>query len=125
MLHCYVSYSERDYILVDIQSKNKPKMISQRPYRERIYIVKDIILKLVEYGRLNQTALISTCGLNFKKHSPILDKLQSKGLISKTRIPVGKRTVTAYKPTEKGIDFSRQILEPYEIMFPRTNTILV
>jgi|SRR5215831_12028294 len=100
-------------------------MSSQRPYRERIYIVKDIILKLVEYGQLNQTALISTCGLNFKKHSPILDKLQSKGLICKSQIPAGKRTVTAYKATQKGIEFSRQILEPYEIMFPRTNTVLV
>jgi predicted transcriptional regulator len=99
-------------------------MSSQRLYRERIYIVKDIILKLVEYGQLNQTALISCCGLNFKKHSPILDKLESKGLISKTQFPLGMRIVTVYKPTQKGIDFSRQILEPYEIMFPRTDIIL-
>jgi predicted transcriptional regulator len=99
-------------------------MSSQRLYRERIYIVKDIILKLVEYGELNQTALLSCCGLNFKKHSPVLDKLESKGLINKTRLPLGMRTVTLYKPTQKGIEFSRQILEPYEIMFPRTDTIL-
>jgi predicted transcriptional regulator len=99
-------------------------MSSQRLYRERIYIVKDIILKLVEYGELNQTALLSCCGLNFKKHSPVLDKLESKGLINKTRLPLGMRTVTLYKPTQKGIEFSRQILEPYEIMFPRTDIIL-
>jgi predicted transcriptional regulator len=61
-------------------------MSSQRLYRERIYIVKDIILKLVEYGQLNQTTLISCCGLNFKKHSPILDKLESKGLITKNDV---------------------------------------
>jgi predicted transcriptional regulator len=97
-------------------------MTTQRLYRERIYIVKDIILKLVEYGVLNQTALISCCGLNFKKHSPILGKLESKGLISKDQIEVGKRTVTEYKPTQKGIEFSSHILEPYEIMFPRTGT---
>ncbi|MRN62127.1 MAG: hypothetical protein FIO03_08850 [Nitrosopumilales archaeon] len=90
-------------------------MTTQRSYRERIYIVKDIILKLVEYGELNQTALISCCGLNFKKHSPILGRLETKGLISKDQIEVGKRTVTAYKPTQKGIEFSRHILEPYEI----------
>jgi predicted transcriptional regulator len=72
----------------------------QRSYRERIYIVKDIILKLVEYGELNQTALISCCGLNFKKHSPILGRLETKGLISKDQIEVGKRTVTAYRPTQ-------------------------
>jgi predicted transcriptional regulator len=99
-------------------------MSSQRLYRERIYIVKDIILKLVEHGQLNQTALISCCGLNFKKHSPVLDKLESKGLISKTQSPHGLRMVTAYKPTQKGIEFSRQILEPYEIMFPRTDTLI-
>jgi predicted transcriptional regulator len=95
-------------------------MSSQRLYRERVYIVKDIILKLVEYGQLNQTALISCCGLNFKKHSPILDKLESKGLINKTTFPLGTRTVTIYKPTQEGVEFSRRILEPYEIMFPRT-----
>lgn len=99
-------------------------MTTQRSYRERIYIVKDIILKLVQYGELNQTALISCCGLNFKKHSPILGKLETKELISKDQIEVGKRTITAYtayKQTQKGIEFSRQILKPYEIMFPRTD----
>jgi len=100
------------------------QLSSQRLYRQKIYIVKDIILKLIEYGQLNQTALISCCGLNFKKHSPILDKLESKGLIDKTQISIGKRTVTAYKPTQKGTEFSKQILEPYEIMFPRTDVIL-
>jgi predicted transcriptional regulator len=96
-------------------------MSSHRLHRERIYIVKDIILKLVEYGQLNQTALISYCGLNFKKHSPILDKLESKGLITKIQLLVGTKPVTAYKSTRKGIEFSQQILEPYEIMFPRTD----
>lgn len=46
-------------------------------YRDRIYIIKDIILKLVERGELNQTALLSFCGLNLKKHKPILDDLES------------------------------------------------
>ena len=40
---------------------------SSGSYRDRIYIVKDIILKLVERGELNQTALLSFCGLNLKK----------------------------------------------------------
>jgi len=97
----------------------------QRLHRERIYIFKDIILKLVEYGQLNETALISSCGLNFKKHSPILDKLESRGLISKIRTLVGRKPVTIYKSTQQGIEFSRKILEPYEIMFPRTDTISI
>ena len=100
-------------------------MTVPRYYRERVYIVKDIILKLVEYGELNQTALISCCGLNFKKHSPILDKLESKGLIRRHQSDMGKRVVTTYAPTQKGIEFSRSILEPYEIMFPRQDLIPV
>jgi predicted transcriptional regulator len=95
---------------------------THRLYRDRIYIVKDIILKLVQYGELNATSLISFCGLNFKKHTPILDKLESKGLISKTLLLIGKKPVTAYKPTRKGIEFCSHILEPYEIMFPRTDS---
>ncbi|MEP0824215.1 MAG: hypothetical protein HRF40_01890 [Nitrososphaera sp.] len=88
-------------------------------YRDRIYIVKDVILKLVEYGELNQTALMTFCGLNLKKHKPILDELEENGLVSRIEKTVGKRTVTIYKPTQEGIDFSRNILEPYEKMFPR------
>ena len=56
---------------------------SNSSYRDRIYIVKDIILKLLEYSELNQTALVSFCGLNLKKHKPILVDLESNGLISK------------------------------------------
>ena len=32
---------------------------SPTSYRDRIYIVKDVILKLVEYGELNQKQLLS------------------------------------------------------------------
>ena len=95
---------------------------SNSSYRDRIYIVKDIILKLLEYSELNQTALVSFCGLNLKKHKPILDDLESNGLISKHEIQFGKRTVTIYKPAERGIEFCRSILEPYEKMFPRRKT---
>lgn len=96
---------------------------SNSSYRDRIYIVKDIILKLLEYSELNQTTLVSFCGLNLKKHKAILDDLESNGLISKHEIQFGKRTVTIYKPTERGIEFCRSILEPYEKMFPRRKAI--
>ena len=88
-------------------------------YRDRIYIVKDVILKLVEYGELNQTALVSFCGLNLKKHKPILDDLEGNGLIERIERSIGKRTVTVCRPTQKGMEFCRTILEPYEKMFPR------
>jgi predicted transcriptional regulator len=92
-------------------------------YRDRIYIIKDIIMKLVEYGELNQTALVSFCGLNLKKHRAIFEKMEVNGFISKGEIPLGKRVVTVYKPTERGLDFCRSILEPYEKMFPRDGQI--
>ncbi len=88
-------------------------------YRERIYIVKDIILKLVEYGELSQTALISYCGLNLRKHKHILDSMESKGLIAREEAHQGNKKVTKYKVTPKGLEFCRIIVEPYEELFPR------
>ena len=92
---------------------------SPSSYRDRIYIVKDVILKLVEYGELNQTALVSFCGLNLKKHKSILEDIEDNDLIEKREVNLGKRTVTMYRPTQKGMAFCRYILEPYEKMFPR------
>jgi predicted transcriptional regulator len=99
--------------------------LSSISYRDRIYIVEDIILKLVEHGELNQTALVSFCGLNLKKHRCILDELQVNGFINKSESPFGKRIVAIYKPTQKGIEFCRSILEPYEKMFPRRKESVV
>jgi predicted transcriptional regulator len=92
-------------------------------YRDRIYIVKDVIIKLVEYGELTQTSLVSYCGLNLKKHKGIIDELESNDLITRDEMTQGKRTIAIYKPTYKGIEFCRSILEPYEKMFPRTKTV--
>ena len=92
---------------------------SPTSYRDRIYIVKDVILKLVEYGELNQTALVSFCGLNLKKHKPILEDIERNELIERREATIGKRTITIYRPTQKGMAFCRDILEPYEKMFPR------
>ncbi len=94
-------------------------------YRDRIYMIEDIILKLVEYGELNQTALISFCGLNLKKHRCILDELEINGLIQKDESPFGKRMVIVYRPTQKGIEFYRSVLEPYERFFPRKKESVV
>ena len=74
---------------------------------------------LVQYGELNQTALVSFCGLNLKKHKPILDELEANNLIASVEKSLGKRIITVYKPTSKGIEFCKTILEPYENVFPR------
>jgi predicted transcriptional regulator len=95
---------------------------SESSYRDRIYIVKDIMLKLMEHNELNQTTLLSFCGLNLKKHKSILDDLESNEFVSKNELPYGKRRIIIYKPTRKGIEFCTNILEPYEKVFPRRKT---
>jgi predicted transcriptional regulator len=95
---------------------------SESSYRDRIYIVKDLMLKLMEHNELNQTTLLSFCGLNLKKHKSILDELESNEFVSKTELPYGKRRMVIYKPTRKGIEFCTNILEPYEKVFPRRKT---
>ncbi|MFQ5475512.1 MAG: winged helix-turn-helix domain-containing protein [Nitrosopumilus sp.] len=95
-------------------------MTSARKYRDRIYIVKDIILTLAEYGHLNQTALFSFCGLNISKHKQILDNLEQNDMIQRIEATEGKRTITIFKVTHKGINFCHEMLEPYEKLFPRS-----
>jgi predicted transcriptional regulator len=88
-------------------------------YRDRIYIRKDILLKLYEYGELNQSKLMSYCGLNNVKHKEILDDMVKKGIISRTEEAWGNKIIFKYKASEKGRDLLREILEPYEEFFPR------
>ncbi|MDE1769176.1 MAG: hypothetical protein KGI28_01305 [Thaumarchaeota archaeon] len=98
-------------------------MSGSSSYRDRIYIIKDLILMLVQYGELNQTALVSFCGLNLKKHKSILDELESINLIKSEEKSIGKRIITIYKPTQKGIEFCKTILDPYETLFPRKKNL--
>jgi predicted transcriptional regulator len=95
---------------------------STRSYRDRNYIIKDIISKLAEHGELKKSNLISYCGLNLKYHEYIIDDLESNGLIIKNEVFQRKRIITIYKPTEKGLEFCRGILQSYEKMFPRKKT---
>jgi predicted transcriptional regulator len=88
-------------------------------YRERIYIRKDIILKLSEHGELNQTNLLSYCGLNLVKHRDILDSLERKGFVKRSEAAWGNKKIIKYSVTEKGRQFSKMILDPYEEIFPR------
>ena len=73
----------------------------------------------MERGQLNQTELITFCGLNLKKHKYILDELEFNKLIEKNGVSVGKKNIILYKSTPKGLEFCRKILEPYEEFFPR------
>jgi predicted transcriptional regulator len=90
-----------------------------RSYRDRNYIIKDVISKLVQHGELNKSNLMSYCGLNLKKYQHILDDLELNKLIIKNEVLQGKRTITVYKLTEKGLRFYIGVLQLYEKMFPR------
>jgi len=74
---------------------------------------------LYEYGEINQTKLLSYCGLNNVKHKDIIDDLSRKELIIRTEEHWGNKTIIKYKLSEKGHDILEQILEPYESLFPR------
>jgi predicted transcriptional regulator len=78
---------------------------------------------LAEYGELNQTKLLSYCGLNLAKHKKIIDELSEKGLIEKNEISWGSKIVVNYKITEKGRKFCQMVLDPYEEMFPRNKKL--
>jgi predicted transcriptional regulator len=90
-------------------------------HRDRIYMRKDIILKLAEHGELNQSKLIIYCGLNNVKHKAIIDELVEKGLIIRIEEPWGAKKIIKYRVSEKGTELAREILEPYETLFPRND----
>ena len=82
---------------------------------------KDILLKLYEYGRLNQSKLMSYCGLNNVKHKEIIDDMVEKGLLTKVEVPWGNKTIIEYDISPKGHEILKAVLEPYEELFPRSD----
>lgn len=90
-----------------------------KEYRERIYIRKDILMKLYEYGTLNQSKLLSFCGLNAVRHKGILDGMEKSGLIERVEEQWGSKTVVNYRASEKGRHILTQLFDPYEELFPR------
>jgi predicted transcriptional regulator len=91
-------------------------------HREKIYVIKDLILKLFEKGELDQTSLIGFCGLNLARYKLLLNHMESNNLINSTRVTSGKKISTIYKPTQKGVRFCTEILGPFEEMFPRKSS---
>ncbi|CAN5120128.1 MAG: hypothetical protein QOA17_11565 [Nitrososphaeraceae archaeon] len=88
-------------------------------YRDRIYMRKDILLKLYDYDELNQSKLMSYCGLNNVKHKDILDDMVKKDMINKSEEAWGSKIIIKYRISEKGRQILREILGPYESLFPR------
>ena len=79
------------------------------------------MLILNDYGELNQSQLMSYSGLNNVKHRPIIDELVEKGLIIRFEEPWGEQNkIIKYRVSEKGREIVNAILEPYELLFPRS-----
>lgn len=91
-------------------------------YRDRIYMRKDILLKLFEHGELNQSKLMSYCGLNNVKHKEILDDMVKKELLIRTETAWGNKTIVKYSVSQKGKEILTKLFEPYEELFPRSET---
>ena len=62
---------------------------------------------------------MSYCGLNNVKHKAILDDMVKKEMIIRTEERWGNKSIIKYRVSEKGNDILREILEPYESLFPR------
>ena len=89
---------------------------------EELVFTKDIMFKLYEYGELNQSKLMSYCGLNNVKHKGIIDDSVEKEFIVRIDEMWGSKTIIKYRISEKGLAILREILEPYETLFPRGET---
>lgn len=65
---------------------------------------------------------MSYCGLNHIKHKNIIDDMVEKEFITRINEPWGSKTIIKYRVSEKGREIL-EILEPYEMLFPRSETI--
>lgn len=68
---------------------------------------------------MNQSRLMSICGLNNVKHKGILDDMVEKEMIERNKEPWGNKSIIKYKISEKGKEIFQEVLEPYEELFPR------
>ena len=50
----------------------------------------------------------------------IIDELVEKGLIVRIEEPWGAKRIIKYRVSERGTELAREILEPYEALFPRS-----
>jgi predicted transcriptional regulator len=71
---------------------------------------------------MNQSKLMSYCGMNNVKHKEILDSMVEKGMIDKNEQAWGSKIIIKYNISQKGASILREILEPYEELFPRSSS---
>lgn len=78
-------------------------------------------MKLYEYGEMNQTRLMSICGLNNVKHKGIIDSMVTKQMIQRKEEHWGNKIIYKYSISEKGKNLLEEVLQKYEDLFPRDN----
>lgn len=59
--------------------------------------------------------------MNNVKHKEILDSMVEKGMIDKSEQAWGSKIIIKYNISQKGASILREILEPYEELFPRSS----
>ena len=57
------------------------------------------------------------------KHRKIIDDMVEKEFITRINEPWGSKNIIKYRVSEKGREILKEILEPYEMLFPRSDTI--
>ena len=77
-------------------------------------------MKLYESGEMNQSRLLSSCGLNNAKHRGILEDMAEKGFLERKAEQEKNQSIFKYKISEKGVEILREVFERYELLFPRT-----
>ena len=70
---------------------------------------------------MNQSKLMSMCGLNNVKHKEILDEMVQKQLLNRTEESWGNKIIFKYDISDKGREIFRAVLQPYEDLFPWEN----
>ncbi|MCV0431856.1 hypothetical protein [Nitrosopumilus sp.] len=68
---------------------------------------------------MNQSKLMSICGLNNVKHKGILDGMVEKQMIERKEEAWGNKTVYKYRISNKGKNILDEVLQKYEELFPR------
>lgn len=62
---------------------------------------------------------MSYCGLNNVRHKGLVDNMIKKKMIIRTKESWGNKIIIKYKLSEEGRKILREVLEPYETLFPR------
>jgi len=70
---------------------------------------------------MNQSRLMSICGLNNVKHKGILDSMVTKQMIERREEAWGNKIIYKYKIAEKGKILLEEVLQRYEDLFPRNS----